>query len=105
MNYAPIRAQILTTMSLYRVAERDALVEIVRSHPECEYEDLVHVVLDMLIDEESLTQERVGPGAAIIRYVEREPVWPLADQLAAADEYRRAHCWWRHPLKWMGVKV
>lgn len=104
MSTAPIREQILTTMSLYEVVTRADLVEIVRSHPGCEWDDLVHTVLDMLIDEGSVTQETLSLGVAIIRHVEREPVVPLAEQMAVADKYRKAHSWSRNPLRWLGVK-
>lgn len=104
MNAAPIRAQIITTMSLYEVITRADLIEITKSHPECEWEDLVHTVLDMLIDEGRVTQELLSHGAAIIRYVEQEPVVPLAEQMKIADNYRKKNSWSCNPLKWLGAK-
>ncbi len=99
---APIRAQILTCISLMDRCDREKLVKVVMSHPGCEDADLVHCVLDWLIEEGAIGIEHaITVADDVVFYIEKEAATSEEDERAYARACR-IHRWRR---RWWAVRA
>ena len=96
-----MRDQILTTLAIHQRLQREALIDIVCSHPDCDHRDMVEMILGHLIDE--------GAVIAVNGFVDfipqvgyLEAIW-----LQRADDFRRDHPipWYRRLRRWVHAHV